>query len=95
MASIRSARLAARVTGVVQGVSYRWFIQRRANELHVVGFVKNNPDDSVSFVAEGPRDSLERLLDFAQAGPPSAMVENVEADWSEPTGEFHRFEIRY
>ncbi len=95
MSANQNARLTARVSGLVQGVSFRWFVQRRANELGVVGYVKNEPDGSVSFVAEGPREALERLLDFTRSGPSSAMVENVETQWGTPTGEFHRFEIRY
>jgi acylphosphatase len=95
MAANQHTRLTARVTGLVQGVNFRWFVQRRANELNVVGYVKNEPDGSVSFVAEGPREALERLLDFARSGPSSAVVENVETHWGAPTGEFYRFEIRY
>ncbi len=95
MSKDQNARLTAHVTGMVQGVNFRWFTQRRANELNVVGYVKNEPDGSVSFVAEGPRATLERLLDYARSGPSSAVVENVETQWGAPTGEFHRFEIRY
>ncbi len=95
MSANQRARLTAHVTGLVQGVNFRWFMQRRANELNVVGYVKNEPDGSVSFVAEGPHEALERLLDFARSGPSSAVVENVETQWGAPTGEFYRFEIRY
>ncbi len=95
MSRDQATRLTAHVTGLVQGVSFRWFTQRRANELNVVGYVKNEPDGAVSFVAEGPRAALERLLDFARSGPSSAVVENVETRWGAATGEFHRFEIRY
>ncbi len=95
MSKDQNARLTAHVTGLVQGVNFRWFTQRRANELNLVGYVKNEPEGSVTFVAEGPREALERLLDFARSGPSSAVVENVETEWGTPTGEFHRFEIRY
>ncbi len=88
-------RLKAKITGLVQGVNFRWFIQRRASEFGLVGFVQNRPDSSVEFVAEGPREALDRLLDAARMGPSSAVVENVDAQWSAPTGEFNRFEIRY
>lgn len=90
-----TARLCATVTGLVQGVSYRWFLQRRGTELGLVGFVRNQSDGSVSFCAEGSRDRLERLLDAARVGPSSAAVENVQAEWGVPTGEFQRFEIRF
>jgi acylphosphatase len=89
------ARLSATVTGLVQGVSFRWFIQRRASDLGLVGFVRNRSDGSVEFVAEGARSALERLLEAARIGPASAVVENVDTQWSAPTGEFRRFEIRF
>ncbi len=90
-----NARLCATITGLVQGVSFRWFVQRRAVELGLAGFVRNQSDGSVYFCAEGTREALERLLDSARAGPASAAVENVETEWSQPTGEFRRFEIRF
>ena len=89
------ARVTGIVTGMVQGVNFRWFTQRRASELGLVGYVRNRPDSSVELVAEGPRDSLDRLLDAARTGPASAAVENVEAAWGIGTGEFRRFEIRF
>ena len=90
-----NARVTAIVTGLVQGVNFRWFTQRRASELGLVGYVRNRSDSSVEFVAEGPRDALDRLLDAARMGPSSAVVENVEVAWDPYTGEFRRFEIRF
>lgn len=88
-------RLTAIVTGIVQGVNFRWFTQRRAAVLGLVGYVRNRSDGSVEFVAEGARVALEQLLDAVRVGPASAVVENVDAQWSAPTGEYHRFEIRF
>ncbi len=90
-----STRLHAIVTGMVQGVNFRWFTQRRASELGLVGLVRNLADGSVELYAEGTRDALERLLDAVRAGPASAVVENVDVAWDEPSGDFHRFEIRF
>ncbi len=95
MSSSETARLSGTVTGLVQGVSFRWFVQKRALDLGLVGYVRNNSDGSVGFVAEGPRDVLERLLDAVRLGPSAAEVENVNSRWDAPTGEFHRFEIRF
>lgn len=91
----QNARLSGTVTGMVQGVSFRWFVQRRAAALGLVGYVRNLSDGSVEFVAEGDRDSLEKLLDAVRSGPPEAVVENVQANWDAASGEFHRFEIRF
>jgi len=88
-------RLTAIVTGIVQGVNFRWFTQRRAAELGLVGYVRNRADGSVECVAEGSRDELTRLLDALRLGPSEAVVENVDARWTASTGEFHRFEIRF
>ncbi|MCI0475766.1 MAG: acylphosphatase [Anaerolineales bacterium] len=88
-------RVHAIVTGIVQGVNFRWFTQRRAADLGLVGYVRNRSDGSVEFVAEGARVALEQLLDAVRVGPASAAVENVDAQWSAPTGEYHRFEIRF
>ncbi|CAG0944316.1 acylphosphatase [Anaerolineae bacterium] len=90
-----TTRLTAIVTGLVQGVNFRWYTQRRAGELGVCGYVRNRADGAVEFVAEGTREVLERLLDAARVGPSEAVVENVDAHWGVPTGEFNRFEIRF
>jgi acylphosphatase len=92
---VTNACLHGIVTGIVQGVNFRWFTQRRAADMGLVGYVCNRSDGSVEFVAEGTRDALERLLDVVRVGPASAVVENVDAQWRAPTGEYHRFEIRF
>ena len=86
--SSQKYRVIGTVTGLVQGVSFRWYVQRHANELGLVGYVRNHPDGSVEFVAEGPRLVLERLLDAVRMGPSEATVENVSVQWGEPAGEF-------
>jgi acylphosphatase len=93
--SLDNTRLTAIVTGLVQGVNFRSFTQRRATELGVTGYVRNRGDGAVEFVAEGARLDLERLLDAARVGPWMAVVEHIDAQWSAATGEFYRFEIRY
>lgn len=95
MSTPEMARLSGTVTGMVQGVSFRWFVQRRATDLGLAGYVRNHRDGSVEFVAEGPRADLERLLDAVRIGPSAAVVENVDTQWSPPAGEFYRFEIRF
>jgi acylphosphatase len=90
-----NVRLYAIVAGMVQGVSFRWYTQRRASELGLVGYVRNLREGSVEVCAEGSRDSLERLLDAVRIGPSSAVVENVDTKWSEASGEFRRFDIRF
>ena len=89
-------RLHAVARGKVQGVSFRYFVVRRAQGLGVTGYAYNMPDGrSVEVVAEGGRDGLEELLGRVRQGPTGAIVEDVDADWSEATGEFKDFRIVY
>ncbi len=88
------ARVHALVSGHVQGVWYRQSTFERAGELGVAGWVRNLPDGRVEFLAEGPRRAVEALLEWANAGPPLAAVEQVEAHWETPTGDFHTFRVR-
>ena len=51
-------RLVATVRGMVQGVGFRWFVQREAARLGLDGWVANQVDGSVEVVAEGPDAAL-------------------------------------
>jgi acylphosphatase len=82
------------VRGLVQGVNYRWFTQRRAADLGLTGYVRNMPDGTVLAVIEGPREKIQTLLEALRLGPSSAVVENVDVEWHAPLGEFERFEVR-
>jgi acylphosphatase len=88
-------RLSAIVHGRVQGVFFRDFTRRQAWELGVTGFVRNLPDGTVEAVAEGRHDVLQQLLERLRMGPSGARVDKVDFSWSEHTGEFDSFEVRY
>ncbi len=85
-------RLHAIVRGDVQGVGFRYFIQRKADELGLRGWVRNNDDGTVELVAEGERQKLEELRRAAERGPRLARVERVDADWMRATGTLDRFD---
>ena len=91
----KPTRLHARISGRVQGVNFRFYTQREAIGLGLTGWVANRFDDSVEVIAEGPRAALQRLLTFLHRGPPSAFVEQVQAEWLDATGEFDRFRVRH
>ena len=85
-----------KVHGYVQGVFFRDFTSRRANELGVTGYVCNLPDGrTVAIQAEGERKKLEELIGYIKIGPPRARVEKVDVSWSEYTGSYSHFGIRY
>jgi acylphosphatase len=90
-----TVRLHAWIHGFVQGVSFRYYTIRQAQGLDLVGWVRNLWDGSVEVVAEGPRDSVDRLLSWLHRGPPAAEVDRVDVHWEQPTGEFSRFEVRF
>ena len=90
-----SERLDARVRGHVQGVGFRWFVNRHANRLGLPGWVANESDGSVHVVAEGKADRLAELVELLHAGPSGSVVEGVAVSRA-PIREraFTRFEIR-
>ena len=87
-------RLTARVTGRVQGVGFRWWVQRQAEALSLVGWVMNADDErSVELVAEGDAEALDELARRIEIGPPGAQVDSYESSRGPASGEFHRFGI--
>jgi len=89
------ASVQAIVYGYVQGVFFRAYASRRAKELGLTGYVRNLPGGAVEVQAEGERKQLEELIDYLKAGPPAAKVERVVTSWSEYTGSYSEFSIRY
>jgi len=89
-------RLHAIVYGLVQGVSFRHYTTQKARQLALTGWVMNRSDGrSVEVVAEGSRNSLDKLREWLHKGPSSAIVERVESEWQTATGEFEFFQTRY
>ena len=66
------------VHGRVQGVGFRWFVEREAHILGIAGWVRNNPDGSVEVLAMGSRDQLSGLRSRLREGPRAARVDDVE-----------------
>lgn len=86
--------LQARVRGRVQGVGFRWFVQREAARLGVGGAVWNVHDGTVEVEAEGPAEALEALVERLREGPFGSDVSGVEVRWGPPSGGSRSFEIR-
>lgn len=87
-------RLQAIVRGRVQGVGFRWFVAREAEQLGLRGWVANEPDGSVSVVAEGLRIDLDRLAQRLTVGPDGARVADVSLAWSPAAGLGPGFGVR-
>ena len=93
--TVGSERLNALVTGAVQGVGFRWFVLQEARARGLTGYVMNLHDGSVEVVAEGTRDGLEGLLSRLREGPRAGLVREVRVNWSEATGTFGSFDVRF
>ena len=90
------AALQAKVYGQVPGVFFRAFTQEQATRLGLTGYVRNLPTESaVEVWAEGDRAKLEMLIGYLKLGPPRARVTKVITNWSEYTGSYSGFGIRY
>lgn len=76
---VESARVRVIVSGRVQGVFFRESTRRKAVELGLCGWVRNLPDQSVEWVAEGDHSGLQALIQWCRAGgPPMARVDRVD-----------------
>jgi acylphosphatase len=73
-----------RVTGVVQGVGFRWFVRERARRLGLSGWVRNLPDGSVEVVASGEDGQVQLLRAELQSGPSGAQVDALVHVGGEP-----------
>ena len=87
-------RLVAIVRGYVQGVGFRWYVEREAARLAVEGWVANRADGSVEVVAEGPPHALSQLVLQLWEGPSGSSVADVEVTHEPARGNLVGFTIR-
>jgi len=83
------------VSGLVQGIFFRYETMRNARRRNVTGWVRNLPDGRVEAVFEGEKRDVEAMISFCRRGPPGAIVSDVKVTWDKPTGEFKEFRIIY
>ena len=81
------------IYGRVQGVGFRYYAQKKAQELQISGYVKNRPDGSVYIEAEGNSDQLKSFVLWCETGPAWARVSKVEKQ-PVPMQGYQGFEIR-
>jgi acylphosphatase len=81
------------VRGRVQGVGFRWFVEREAHMLGIAGWVRNNHDGSVEVLAQGTRDQLSGLHSRLREGPRAARVDAVEVSEASPIARLTAFRI--
>lgn len=83
-----------RVFGKVQGVWYRASTQQRAAELGLRGWVRNNLDESVTFLCKGELSKCLKLIEWAENGPPLARPTSLDIRQLGESEEFSDFSIR-
>lgn len=83
----------ARITGRVQGVSFRAWTRGQARQMGLAGWVRNRPDGSVEALFQGPEEAVARMLDACWSGPGAARVQDVRSAPAAP-GPLEEFEIR-
>ena len=87
-------QLHAIVHGRVQGVSFRYYTLIMAQQLKLVGWVRNRLDGAVETVAEGEETALNEFERFLHKGSPAANVTEIYVEWQAATGDFDSFAIR-
>jgi len=80
------------ITGRVQGVGFRFYMQRKARELGINGWVRNRRDGSVEAMVQGSAEAVEAMTAWARHGPPSAAVTDLRI--LEGSGEYAAFDTR-
>ncbi|MCL4540679.1 MAG: acylphosphatase [Bacteroidetes bacterium] len=88
---MNDSRVHLHISGMVQGVGYRFYAARKAAVYGLKGFVKNLVDGRVEVIAEGDRGLVEEFIKDLKRGPISAHVTDVRIEWEKPTFEFDGF----
>ncbi|MCK5094469.1 MAG: acylphosphatase [Spirochaetes bacterium] len=83
------------VSGMVQGVGYRMFVQRLARHLKLCGWVRNLPTGQVEVCAEGSRCLIESLIQTMRTGNRYASVRSIQINWQDYTGKYTGFDITF
>lgn len=84
----------AKIYGRVQGVGYRYFAEKNAQKLNILGYAKNLKDGTVEIVAQGGEESLQKFIEQLKIGPFLAKVAKIDIIFRKPKDIYLYFEIR-
>ena len=82
------------ISGVVQGVGYRYFVKANARTLSLTGWVRNSEDGGVEAVFAGDEKAIEKMIALCHKGPFLAEVRQLGFEWEEGEEELFDFTIR-
>ena len=85
----------ARIGGRVQGVGFRFSAVRKARQLGVTGWIRNEFDGSVSVECEGPSANVKQFEQWLRTGPRSAHVTDADVRYREYQGKFSNFSVKH
>jgi acylphosphatase len=83
------------ISGMVQGVGYRWFVMRKANEYGLKGYVRNLYTDDVEVEVEGNKGLIQDFIEDLRIGSRSAQVTDMKIQWKDYQGKYKNFDIRF
>jgi acylphosphatase len=84
------------VSGRVQGVGFRWYVEETASSLGLTGWVRNLSNGKVEIEAEGSRETLESFLTALKSSQLGANISGIETQWEKPfQNKYKSFVISY
>ena len=81
------------ISGVVQGVSFRYYTRETAHDLGIVGFIQNLPGGNVYIECQGEEENLKQFIAWCKTGPDRARIDSIDIVSMEPKN-FLDFQIK-
>lgn len=88
-------QLILKITGLVQGMGYRYASEKEAKKRGLTGYVINKSDGSVELVIEGEEKTLKDFIIWCYNGVGPATVKAIEDTWQDATGKYEDFVIKF
>ena len=89
------ARARVLISGLVQGVGFRYFVTSHADQYPITGYVRNLDTGSVEIVAEGEKEEVYAFLRGIRKGPAHAEIISFQTEWTPFQGKFDKFFVQY
>jgi len=83
------------ISGIVQGVGFRYFVMQQARRMKLTGWVKNLPTGEVEIDVEGPRGLIDSLIQNIRVGNEWCRVKDIQIQWKKITNQYSGFDITY